>query len=162
MAYPIIMRVIAVLVQPKRLEMARIAKLLIDSPNIDPINRKIVQVAMEDAFDPKIAILLVFVFPIFVMLRAFKHSSTIVEKVQPCLKEDMEKFSNLHMLSLGAANPIFFVLLIAESMLAGLFVFPISFVTGRLSDSDPITVRNLAVAKSEIVIHRAMLRAELA
>jgi hypothetical protein len=161
-AYPIIMRVLAILVQPKRLEMARIAKLLLESPNIDSIHHKMVRIAMEDAFDPKLAITLAFIFPWYVFLKAIKHSSTLIEKIHPCLRDDMEKFSNLHMLSVGAANPVFFVLLILESMLAGFFVFPIAFVTGRRDKSDAISTRNLAVARSEIVLHRAMLRANLA
>lgn len=161
-AYPIIMRILAILAQPKRLEMARIAKLLMESPKIDPANRKIVLIAIEDAFDPKLAIVLAFIFPAYVFLRIIRHSSIVVEKVHPSLKDDMDKFSNLHMISVAAANPLFFLIIIVESMIAGLFVFPIALVTGRRDKSDAIGTRNFAVAKSEIVLHRAMLRAKAA
>jgi hypothetical protein len=73
---------------------------------------------LEDAYDPRVAMILVITFPVFVVRRALGliPSQNLVEGLDADLKVSLHKLAFSHALVIGAANPAFFILFIIEIM----------------------------------------------
>lgn len=149
LAYPLIMRWIAVWVQPKRLQMAALGKNLIMNGGMNQRQKYIMGSMLCDAYDYRMAILLVLVMPIF----TFKIIFGTIDPAKNLFPstDDIRKFNSLHILSVAAANPVFFAFFVVELMaLVPILVPCILFRAKYMSTtpSDMLVMANTQIDRS--------------
>jgi hypothetical protein len=132
--YPIVMRVLAERLQPSRLRMLDVGKLLLAHASVPAEHKHIIDSMLRDAYNPTVMILVAITMPYYVILR-------VVGKIKaPPRISDVEArqmdddFCRLFIVSIAAANPIFSVIVGLEIGILSLILFPL----GKLSKTQEI------------------------
>lgn len=153
-AYPLTMRALARRVQPERVEMAEIARNLLLEDGISLFHKRVIHSMIADAFDAKVAILMVFAFPVFALLRMLDHPSTRIATVEARFRERFDRLSQLHVISIVVANPAFSIILLIEIMIYGIVAAPFHMLRIWSDRTDLFGITNGAMIRSEMVLRR--------
>ena len=137
--------------------MARLANVLLRHDGLPDTTKRLVEMMTSDAFDPRIAIILVCVYPLFSIKRIIKREASPIDDIPDELCDSFDQFKRLQMLSLAAANPVFSVVLLLEAMILAALLTPFQIFSNNSKDLDQAKIQNFAVVKSELALRQARI-----
>jgi hypothetical protein len=150
-AYPLLMRFLAHVVHPVRLELADLGKRLLASPYLSDRRKDAADIVLDHAFDWRIMLLVPFAFPVYIVFRGLKgelFSRDDADITHAETRAAYRHFGRLTVASLAAANPLAALILAVESIVL-LPIALISFLFARGKD------RRSFIDPMFVVTHRA-------
>lgn len=155
-AYPIIMRLLADWAQPKRLRMADLGNELLNNEALATSHRGFVNSMLTDAFDPRVAVVLTFALPVFVIGKFFDLiSEPAFDDLGMEEKKKLNQLSALHTRSVLAANPIFFIIMALELVILTAILVPFKLFKGSLDFGNSIDLNAYAAAHGKRFINHS-------
>jgi|SRR5579863_895343 len=153
--YPIFMRFLAERMQPSRLKMADVGKLLLEHPDLSQDHKKLIRSMLDDAYSPVFMIMLTIVTPVFGPLAALGIGPSMPTINNLEARELFDNFTDRYNASISAANPLFSIIAAIEMALLTIVLFPI----GQLSRTHSVQFGSVRVADNAMHLFRAGVRA---
>ena len=123
--YPVVMRVLARVVQRKRLRMADIGSILARQDDLPHEWREMVAWMLETAYSPKTMALFAMTISLYVIDVLRGKDAPLPNIVDKNTRDLIEELTSNHIASAAAANPVFALIASLELSLISFFLYPL-------------------------------------
>lgn len=125
-AYPLVMRGLAAMVQPARLELAEVGRDILALRDVPDVTKDAVRLLLQDVYEWRIMPALALAMPALVVSRALRAKSVGLWTVgSPDARARIDRFMRLYLGSAAAANPIFTIVVAVEFVALFAVLYPV-------------------------------------